>query len=243
MKRSAPREDQPHGESSSSKPFNYANGSDGENTALFTLGSPKELRERSNSHEEELGDALDKLLSTKGDSSSLSPLIGNDNDSDNNNEMDYDADDLGDITITKLKADNENADQGPDLFAGEEEGHEGSVTSFDDLDNVQPLGDDGVITAPVVRPVLTQQGVMDIVSRNTNGVMPGSGWEQRKQSYCDMLKGYQSPNRNTVNVAVDLAALMIISAVSECSSRISLMVQREVNDKPLKQTEGISKPK
>ncbi len=38
-----------------------------------------------------------------------------------------------------------------------------------------------------------------------------------------MLKGYKSPTGNTVRVALDLAALMIISAVSENTSRVSLV--------------------
>jgi hypothetical protein len=66
---------------------------------------------------------------------------------------------------------------------------------------------------------------------------PGSGWRQRKQGYCDMLKGYESPNGNTVSVAVDLAALIIMSAVSETSIRNSIQMQQAANEKLLQQAE------
>jgi hypothetical protein len=66
---------------------------------------------------------------------------------------------------------------------------------------------------------------------------PGEGWRQRKQGYCDMLKGYESPNGSTVNVAVDLAALIIMSAVSETSIRNTLQMQQAANEKLLQQAE------
>ncbi len=60
--------------------------------------------------------------------------------------------------------------------------------------------------------MLTQQGVMELVSKDAGGLLPGSGWEQRKQVYCDMLEGYKSPTGSSVKVAIDVAALIIISA-------------------------------
>ncbi len=81
-----------------------------------------------------------------------------------------------------------------------------------------------------VQPVLTQQGVIDLVSKDAVTFTPGSGWRQRKHGYCDMLKGYESPNGNTVSVAVDLAALVIMSGVSETSIRNnSLKMQQAAN--------------
>ncbi len=52
-----------------------------------------------------------------------------------------------------------------------------------------------------------------------------------------MLKGYESPNGNTVSVAVDLAALIIMSAVSETSIRNSIQMQQAANEKLLQQAE------
>ena len=52
-----------------------------------------------------------------------------------------------------------------------------------------------------------------------------------------MLKGYESPNGNTVSVAVDLAALILMSAVSETSIRNSLQLQQAANEKLLQQAE------
>ena len=87
------------------------------------------------------------------------------------------------------------------------------------------------------QPVLTQQGVIDLVSKDSMTFAPGSEWGQRKQGYCDMLKGYESPNGNTVSVEVDLAALIILSAVSESSIRNSLQLQQAANESLMKQAE------
>ena len=62
----------------------------------------------------------------------------------------------------------------------------------------QPLG------ASVSQPVLTKQGVMDLVAKDAGSHTPGSGWELTKQGYCGLLSGYESPNGSTVNVAIDL---------------------------------------
>ncbi len=86
-----------------------------------------------------------------------------------------------------------------------------------------------------IQPVLTRQGVMDLVSKDAGGLLPGSGWEQRKHGYCDMLEGYKNPTDATVKLAIDLAALIIISAMSESTSRNSLMMHHEANEKLLKQ--------
>ena len=58
-----------------------------------------------------------------------------------------------------------------------------------------------------------------------------------KQGYCGLLSGYESPNGSTVNVAIDLAALIIMSAVSESTIKNSLKMQQAANDKLLKQAE------
>ncbi len=78
-----------------------------------------------------------------------------------------------------------------------------------------------------------------MVGKNVGGIAPGSGWEQRKQGYCDLLKGegYESPTGNTVRASLELAALMVIAAVSENTTRVSLMAQREQNEKFVRQAE------
>ncbi len=63
--------------------------------------------------------------------------------------------------------------------------------------------------------MLTKQGVMDLVQKDAETLTPGSGWELTKKGYCGLLSGYESPNGSTVNVAIDLAALIIMSAVSD----------------------------
>jgi hypothetical protein len=74
----------------------------------------------------------------------------------------------------------------------------------------QPLG---IEQNHASQPVLTKQGVMDLVAKDAGTLTPGSGWELTKQGYCGLLLGYESPNGSTVSVAMDLAALIIMSAV------------------------------
>ena len=78
---------------------------------------------------------------------------------------------------------------------------------------------------------------MELVKKDAETHTPGSGWERTKQGYCGLLSGYQSPNGSTVNVAVDLAALIIMSAVSETTVRNSLSLQEAANDRLLRQAE------
>ena len=98
----------------------------------------------------------------------------------------------------------------------------------------QPLGTE---TDRGSRPVLTRQGVMDLVSKDAETLTPGSGWELTKQGYCGLLSGYESPNGSTVNVAIDLAALIIMSAVSESTIKNGLQMQQAANEKLLRQAE------
>ncbi len=90
---------------------------------------------------------------------------------------------------------------------------------------------------PVTKPVLTPKGIMDIVSKQPHALMQKMEWEQKKQCYKEMLSGYESPNGTSMNVAVDLTALMFVSAVSESAQMISLMAQSEASDKLMKQAE------
>ncbi len=66
----------------------------------------------------------------------------------------------------------------------------------------------------MTKPVLTQKGIiMDIIFKQPHALMQKIEWEQKKQCYKEMLSGYESPNGTSVNVAVDLTALMFVSAV------------------------------
>ncbi len=85
--------------------------------------------------------------------------------------------------------------------------------------------------------MLTRQGVIDLVSRDAGTLTPGSGWDLTKKGYCGLLSGYESPNGSSVNVAIDLAALIIMSAVSETTIRNSLSMQEAANDRLLQQAE------
>ncbi len=91
--------------------------------------------------------------------------------------------------------------------------------------------------APVVKLVLTQKGLMEIIAKQPQALMQKMGWEQKKQCYKEMLSGYESPNGTSINVGVDLTALMFVSAVSESAQMISLMAQSEASDKLMKQAE------
>ncbi len=96
---------------------------------------------------------------------------------------------------------------------------------------------DEKIAVPMGQPVLTQQGIIEIIFRQLHALMQKMGWEQKKQCYKEMLSGYESPNGTTMNVAVDLTALMFVSAVSKSAQRKSLMAQSEASDKLMKQAE------
>jgi hypothetical protein len=52
-----------------------------------------------------------------------------------------------------------------------------------------------------------------------------------------MLSGYESPNGTSVNVGVELTALMLVSAVSEGAQMINHLAQSEASDKLMKQAE------
>jgi hypothetical protein len=93
------------------------------------------------------------------------------------------------------------------------------------------------VVNPVSQPVLTQQAIMEIISRQPHAIMQKMGWEQKKQTFKELLSGYENPNGTTMDVAVGLTALMFGSAVSESAQMISLMAQSEASDKLVKQAE------
>ena len=78
------------------------------------------------------------------------------------------------------------------------------------------------------KPVLTQQGIMDLIENQASSkrTVANAGWDKRKQEYSQMLDGYESPTSRTVQVDVGLATLMIISAVTENANKINLAAQQ-----------------
>ena len=73
----------------------------------------------------------------------------------------------------------------------------------------------------VAKPVLTQRGIMDNISRQPQALMQKMEWEQKRQCYKELLSGYESPNGTTMSVAVDLTVLMFVSAVTESAQMIN----------------------
>ena len=89
------------------------------------------------------------------------------------------------------------------------------------------------------KPVLTQQGIMDLIEHQASSKRTASsaGWERKKEEYSQMLDGYESPTSRTVQVDVGLATLIIISAVAENTNRINLIAQHEQREAMVKQAE------
>jgi hypothetical protein len=192
---------------------------------LLTLGSPKTRTSKSSSEDEGLGQDLHDFLNdegspavNRGSASPLPSLRGEDaNYYDSDNAVDYGTDDDTDL-----------------LAAFEENNQPLGIQSQDKQQNNQSLRiDEGQAS----QPVLTKQVVMDLVAKDAGTLPPGAGWERTKQGYCGLLSGYESPNGSTVNVSMDLAALIIMSAVSESTIKNSLRTQQAANDRLLKQAE------
>jgi hypothetical protein len=95
------------------------------------------------------------------------------------------------------------------------------------------------ITIAAKKPVLTQQGIMDLIENQASSkrTVSNAGWDRKKQEYSQMLDGYESPTSRTVQVDVGLATLMIISAVAENTNRIHLAAQHEQREMMMKQAE------
>ena len=173
----------------------------------------------SESPEGHLGEELQKLL--EGKDGATNESLNGDSD-DGSFELDYLEDDMGDITVHEPSIQGESS-------VGD--------NPLEEPRFKQPNGNEVRTTTPPEQPVLTKQSIMDLVANNIGGIVPGTGWEQRNQSYSDMIKGYESPTGSTVRASVELAALMVIAAVSENATRVSLRAQQEQNEKLVQQAE------
>jgi hypothetical protein len=214
--------------------------------------------------EDNLGDDLYRLLNS---SSSVSPLNGTtqNHEQDEDDLVDYDEEDDEEDIIRNEKDKTMSARTFADNHT-EVEAHDNTVAkgkdklgdddfaqseSKESTPEGQPKEKDREVEAqegalqlaeinantPVAKPVLTQKGIMDIISKQPHALMQKMEWEQKKQCCKEMLSGYESPNGTSINVAVDLTALMFVSAVSENAQMISRMAQSEASDKLMKQAE------
>ncbi len=200
-----------------------------ERLPLVALGSTRVRASKFT--EEELGEEMLKLLESKEGEARNDSLNGGSEDE--SFDLDFSEDELGDITVNQSRT---HVEDSSSLAGRRQEEH----SYFEGQQQFgQPNGIGNGTVTPVVQPVLTKQGIMELVGKDVGAIAPGSGWKQRKQSYCDLLKGegYESPTGSTVRASLELAALMVISAVSENTTRVSLMAQREQNEKLIRQAE------
>jgi hypothetical protein len=207
-----------------STPFILTSEQNEERTPLINLMGPE--KGTSKSPEGNLEEELSKLLERKRGQRYNESLIGDDEDY----LVDFEDEDSEDITVYESNLHREVTDSP----ARE---HPEDRNPFEELRFEQPNGNENRTVTPTSQPVLTKQGIMELVEKGAGGIVPGTAWEQRKQNYCDLLKGYESPTGNTVRASVELAALMVIAAVSENAARVSLTAQREQNEKLVKQAE------
>jgi hypothetical protein len=233
------------------RPFNYARLNEGEAPQLHSLCfggskgddegggseqfSPSSLED--NMNDDDLGEDLDRLLNS---SSSVSPVNGKtlSPKQDENDLVDY-SDEDNEEEFLRKESERANTER-TKTFAVEPTGVEASGSS-ESAPVEQAKKEDREVEAPtgaqVAKPVLTQKGLMDIIAKQPQALMQKMEWEQKKQCYKEMLSGYESPNGTSINVGVDLTALMFVSAVSESAQMISLMAQSEASDKLMKQAE------
>ncbi len=114
-----------------------------------------------------------------------------------------------------------------------------SAASYSDHDKSV----DGSVQGRPNRPVLTQQIVMDLITSQPlqilqpSNAVQGFGWGQKKQGDSRLLQGYERPNGRTVQVAMELATLLIVFVAVESTNRIRLMAQNEARDKMIRQAE------
>jgi hypothetical protein len=151
-----------------STPFIHTSGQNGERTPLNKLKGPK--KGTSKSTEGNLDEEISKLLEGKEGQAANESLSG---DSEDSFELDFDDDDLGDITVHESNTQHE----GTDSLA---RAHPEERNSFEELRFEQPNGNESRTVTPTNQPVLTKQGIMELVEKGAGGIVPGSAWEQRK---------------------------------------------------------------
>jgi hypothetical protein len=217
------------------RPFNYSRINEDEAPHLHVLSfernkgddaeggnehfSPSSIED--NLTEDNLGDALDRLLNS---SSSVSPLNGTNQKheqgeddlvdySEEDDEEDFIRNENAKTMSAKTFADNhteveargnpiaEDEDKlGDEDFTqsesrgstseGQLKGNDREAEAQESAIQLAEMNDN----TPVAKPVLTQKGIMDIISKQPHALMQKMEWEQKKQCYKEMLSGYESPN-------------------------------------------------
>ncbi len=130
-----------------STPFIQTSGVNEESTSLVMLSGAKERA--SKSPEGDLGDEISKLLEGKGREAGNESLNGDSEDA--SFDLDFEDDDLGDITVHES-----NAHTGdPDSLA---RGRPVEQSSFEELRFEQPNCNESITITPMNQPVLTSRG-------------------------------------------------------------------------------------
>jgi hypothetical protein len=170
-----------------------------------------------------LGDDLDRLLKSSSSLSPVNG-VNQDDAEDENHMVDYDEDDDEDDFIRNERAKTMSAKTFGDNRTEGVEAHDNTVAEDEDklgdedfaqsepkesklegqpkeeCREVDAQATDALQLAeisansPVVKPVLTQKGIMDIIASQPHALMQKMEWEQKKQCYKEMLSGYESPN-------------------------------------------------
>ncbi len=196
---------------------------------------------------------------TRGTTSPLSLLGANDSDSMDMDLVDYSSEEK-ETEAVKTSGDKGELEFTEDNILDGEQGDKNEA-SHEIINAIKALGDksekgfaenncsDGEqgdkneasheIINEAKKPVLTQQGIMDLIEHQASSKRTASsaGWERKKEEYSQMLDGYESPTSRTVQVDVSLATLIIISAVAENTNRINLIAQHEQREAMVKQAE------
>ncbi len=156
------------GEPSASKkpqggtPFIHTSGQNKERTPLVNLVGPK--KGTSKSTERKLAEELSKLLERKGGLTDNESLIRDDEDG---FDLDFSEDDLGDTTVYESNMHRE----GTESLTGE---ISEDCNSFEELRFEQPNGNENRTVTPTSQPVLTKQGIMELVEKGAGGIAPGT---------------------------------------------------------------------
>ena len=242
----------PHG----TKPFNYREKIDGDDTELLALGliiSQQDEKEgNSEGDKSHLGsdkdnqsqdDFLNELDDFNGEmtfnAGARSFTDQDDNGSQNEDHfsVDYSVEENPDEATTEDNFTNQ------DKVSTEDNTTNQDNTSTGDNAIIDGLGENAEATEEIIvsikKPVLTQQIIMDLIENQTTSARNPSitSWDRKKEEFGQMLDGYESPTSRTVQVDVGLATLMIISAVAENTNRINIAAQQEQRDIMMKQAE------
>ena len=150
-------------------------------TALLTLGSPKTSTNKLSNEDEGLGEALHDLLNNsegtpaanRGSASPLPSITGVDPKYFSDNAVDYGTDNSTDDEDLLRAFEDDDQPSGIQSQDSQQDNQPIGTQSQDAQQNNQPSGIREARTQ-AVQPVLTQQGVIDLVSNDAMTFAPGS---------------------------------------------------------------------